>query len=233
MAKTIGILQPSYLPWLGYFEQIARSDVFVLFDDVQYDKGGWRNRNRIKIPGGPHWLTVPVLTKGGGFPLVKDVVINNAQPWAKNHLRTLAQYYSKAPYFSRYFPGFEDILSRRWELLALLDRAVIEWMCQAFGIRTPLVWSSELGVGGDRLDRLIAMVRHFGGDVFYEGAAGRDYIPVDYFAQHGVEVVFQEYHHPAYPQLHGEFVSHLSGIDMLFNLGPTSLATLSAGALGA
>lgn len=233
MTKTVGILQPSYLPWLGYFEQIARSDVFVLYDDVQYDKGGWRNRNRIKIPGGPHWLTVPVLTKGGGFPLVKDVAINNAQPWAKNHLKTLAQYYSKAPYFSRYFPEFEEILSRRWELLALLDRAVIEWMCQAFGIRTPLFWSSELGVGGDRLDRLIAMVRHFGGDVFYEGTAGRDYIPVDYFAQRGVRVVFQDYHHPVYAQLHGEFVSHLSGIDMLFNLGPTSLATLFAGAQGA
>ncbi|WP_243312600.1 WbqC family protein [Fundidesulfovibrio agrisoli] len=229
MATTVGILQPSYLPWLGYFEQIARCDVFVLYDDVQFDKGGWRNRNRIKIPGGPHWLTVPVLTKGGP-PLVRDVRVNNTLPWSRNHLKTLVQYYSKALHFAPYFEELSDILNRPWELLAALDRAVIEWMCGAFGISTPLVWSSELGVAGDRLDRLIAIVKHFGGNAFYEGAAGRDYIPVDYFTERGVEVIFQNYRHPVYPQLHGDFISHLSAIDLLFNLGPESKASLLSGA---
>ncbi len=233
MTTTVGILQPSYIPWLGYFEQIARSDVFVLYDDVQYDKGGWRNRNRIKIPSVPHWLTVPVLTKGGNLPLVRDVRVNNAQPWARNHLRTLAQYYSKASHFAFFFEELSDILNRPWDLLAKLDRTLIEWMCGVFGITTPLVWSSEIGVTGDRLDRLIAIVKHFGGDAFYEGAAGRDYISVDYFADRGVEVIFQDYHHPTYPQLHGEFVSHLSAIDLIFNLGPDSPEILLAGAQGA
>lgn len=224
--KRIGILQPGYLPWLGFFEQVARCDVFVLYDDVQYDKGGWRNRNRIKIPGGPHWLTVPVLLKGRETPQVRETRVNTAQYWASTHVKTLAQYYSKAPYFQRYFPEFSELLGHPWEFLAPLDRAVIEWLCGAFGIRTPLVWSSELGLAGDRLERLAAIVRHFGGSVFYEGAAGRNYIPVDFFSERGVEVVFQDYAHPVYPQLHGPFVSHLSALDLLFNVGPDSLAVI-------
>jgi hypothetical protein len=223
---TVGILQPGYIPWLGFFEQVARCDVFVLYDDVQFDKGGWRNRNRIKTSKGAHWLTVPVLLKRHDMPLVRDVRINNAQRWAVNHLKTLFQYYSKAPHFRRHFPGLEEILSRPWDLLAPLDRAVIEWMCHALGIHTPLVWSSELGVTGDRLDRLVSIVRHFGGSVFYEGAAGRDYIPCEHFRERGVDVVFQDYVHPVYPQLHGPFLSHLSALDLLFNAGPDSLTTL-------
>jgi len=226
MPRTVGILQPSYLPWLGYFEQIARCDVFVLYDDVQFDKGGWRNRNRIKIPGGPHWLTVPVLTKGGTMPLVGEIRINAAQHWAKTHVKSLAQYYSKAPYFGRYHPELADILSLPWDRLAELDRTLIEWLCACFGIDTPLVWSSELNVPGDRLERLEAIVKHFGGDAFYEGAAGRDYIPEQWFAERGVEVVFQDYRHPVYPQLHGPFVSHLSAIDLLYNVGPGSLEVI-------
>ena len=219
MATTIGILQPSYLPWLGYLEQIARCDVFVLYDDVQFDKGGWRNRNRIKTPNGPLWLTVPVLTKGSAMPLVKDIRINNVQHWAKSHLKTLAQYYSKSPFYRRYHSEITDILTQQWESLALLDRAVIEWMCACFGIDTPMYWSSDLDVAGDRLERLLAIINHFGGNRFYEGAAGRNYIPVDWFAQRGVEVVFQDYHHPTYSQLHGPFISHLSALDLLYNEG--------------
>ncbi|KAF0235159.1 MAG: hypothetical protein FD177_318 [Desulfovibrionaceae bacterium] len=222
MEKTVGILQPSYLPWLGYLEQIAKSDVFVLYDDVQYDKGGWRNRNRIKTFSGAHWLTVPVLLKGEKFPLVRDVRINEALPWAKNHLKTLTQYYSKAPYFRQYFPGLEEVLMKPWSSLSELDCAVILWLCSCFGIDTPLFWSSDLGIAGDRIDRLIGIVRHFGGTIFYEGAAGQDYIPVDRFEGQRVRVVFQDYTHPIYPQLHGTFVSHLSAVDLLFNCGPAS-----------
>jgi hypothetical protein len=216
----IGILQPSYLPWLGYLDQVARCAAFVLYDDVQYDKGGWRNRNRIKTPNGPLWLTVPVLLKGGGFLPIKDVRIDTAKPWARNHLKTLAQYYSKAPHFREYFPEFEELLTRPWTRLAELDRAALAWLCAKFGIDTPLYWSSELAMGGDRIDRLIDIVRHFGGDVFYEGAAGRDYIPVERFEARGVRIEFQEYRHPLYSQLHGPFVTHLSSIDLLFNHGP-------------
>lgn len=226
MAKTVGILQPSYLPWLGYLEQVARCDVFVLYDDVQYDKGGWRNRNRIKTPSGPLWLSVPVLLKGGNFPLVRDVRVDEAKPWAKTHLKTLAQYYSKAPHFRTFFPGLEEILVRPWTGLAALDRAVIEWLCACFGLDTPLYLSSELGIGGDRIDRLVEIVRHFDGDVFYEGAAGRDYIPIERFEELGIRLVFQDYVHPVYPQLHGAFVSHLSAVDLLFNCGPASRGIL-------
>jgi hypothetical protein len=220
--KRVGILQPSYLPWLGYLEQVARCDVFVLYDDVQYDKGGWRNRNRIKTPKGPLWLTVPVLLKGGGFPLIRDVRINISQSWAKTHLKTLVQYYSKAPFFQEFYPELEALLLSGHEYLAELDREVLTWMCSKFSIATPLVWSSDLDVQGDRIDRLISIVRHHGGDVFYEGAAGRDYIPVERFEEQGVRVEYQDYQHPVYAQLHGPFVTHLSAIDLLFNHGSAS-----------
>ena len=105
----VGILQPGYLPWLGFFEQMYRSDVFVLYDDVQYDKHGWRNRNRIKSPNGVQWLTVPVLIKGQGKPEIRDVRINKAERWQKKHIRTIEQNYRKAPFYDEYF-GWSNLL---------------------------------------------------------------------------------------------------------------------------
>jgi hypothetical protein len=103
--KIVGILQPGYLPWLGFFEQLHRCDIFVIYDDVQFEKGSWRNRNRIKTPNGPQWLTVPVLLKGQGFPSIKDVAINQSIGWQKKHIKTITQNYSKAPFFDLYANG--------------------------------------------------------------------------------------------------------------------------------
>jgi len=228
-ARTVGILQPGYLPWLGFFEQLARCDVFVLYDDVQYDKGSWRNRNRIKTPNGPQWLTVPVLLKGRHFPPVNQVRIDNHTRWAEKHLRTIRQNYHKAPFFEMYFGELEGILSRPWEKLVDLDAAVIRWLAEKLAINTPLEFSSRLGIEGDTLERLVKIVRHFGAARFYEGAAGRDYIDASVFASAGVEVVYQDYAHPAYPQIYGDFVSHLSTIDLLLNCGPRSRAVLLGG----
>ena len=110
--KTIGILQPGYLPWLGFFEQLYRCDVFVLYDDVQFEKGSWRNRNRIKTLNGPQWLTVPVVLKGEGFPLIKDVQINASVPWHKKHIKAIIQNYSKSPFLKLYADCLFEILSR-------------------------------------------------------------------------------------------------------------------------
>lgn len=222
MGKIIGILQPGYLPWLGFFDQLARADVFVFYDDVQYDKGGWRNRNRIKTPQGPQWLTVPVLTRGEQFPAVRDVRINPQEPWAVKHCKTLRQQYSKAPFIDAYAPSLFELLKQPWERLCELDIACIDWLAKAFDIRTPCVRSSELGVSGGRTSRLIEIIHLLGGDIFYEGAAGKNYIDPNEFRAHGIEVFFQEYVHPIYPQLHGEFISHLSAVDLLFNMGPDS-----------
>lgn len=227
MPRTVGILQPSYLPWLGYFEQIFRADVFVFYDDVQFEKGSWRNRNRIKTPQGAHWLTVPVLTKGQDFPPINEVRVNNAEPWQKKHLRTLAQYYSKAPHYQALAPALAGIIDQPWERLSELNIALIRHFMELLGITTPLLRSSELGIPGSGAPRLVEMLAHLGGDVFYEGAAGRDYIDDALFAARGMRVEYQDYRHPVYGQLHGDFVPYLSVVDLLFNHGPNSLSILT------
>ncbi|MBU1042421.1 MAG: WbqC family protein [Proteobacteria bacterium] len=226
MTNVVGILQPSYLPWLGYFEQIHRADVFVLYDDVQFEKGSWRNRNRIKTPNGPQWLTVPVLTKGQEFPLINQIRVNNDQCWQKKHLRSLAQYYSKAPYYGQYAPALEDILAEPWESLCELNISLIRHLAAALGIDTPFVLSSELDVPGSGAARLVEILSRLGGTVFYEGAAGRDYIEETLFEARGMRLEYQDYRHPVYTQLHGEFVPYLSVVDLLFNHGPNSLSIL-------
>lgn len=221
--KVVGILQPGYLPWLGFFEQVYRSDVFVLYDDVQFEKGSWRNRNRIKTNAGATWLTVPVLVKGKAFPLIKEVTINSAVPWQKKHIRTIHLNYSKTPYFGAYADSLFQILDRPWKYLIDLDLELIYWFLEQLKIPTPIRVSSELGIGGSRVQRIIDIILSLGGDCFYEGAAGVKYIDVEIFKKAGITVLFQEYDHPKYPQLYGDFVPYLSAVDLLFNCGPDSL----------
>lgn len=221
--KTIGILQPGYLPWLGFFEQLYRSDIFVVFDDVQFEKGSWRNRNRIKTPQGTIWLTVPVRSKGRGFPLIKDVEINNSVPWQKKHIKTIVQNYGKASFFQEYFAGLESILAQPYRYLIDLNMKLIFWMAEQLGISTTIKMASELGVPGKNVNRLIDMIQALGGNHFYEGAAGRNYIDAADFEEAGITLTFQDYQHPVYLQLYGEFISHLSAIDFLFNCGKNRL----------
>ncbi len=224
----IGILQPGYLPWLGFFEQMYRSDVFVIYDDVQYDKEGWRNRNRIKTARGVHWLTVPVLIKFTERPLVKEVKINNQPNWRKKHLFSIKQNYSKTRFYGDYIHIFEDAYLKEWDYLVDLDIFFITKFAECLGMSNKrIIRSSTLDIRGDRLERLVNICKHFGADTFYEGASGKNYVNEDVFLGHGVKVEFQDYHHPVYNQLYGEFVPNLSVIDLLFNHGTESLSILT------
>jgi hypothetical protein len=227
-AKTVGILQPGYLPWLGFFEQMHHSDIFVLYDDVQFEKGSWRNRNRIKGPGGPVWLTVPVFQKGLGLQLIRDVLINTAVPWQKRHVKSIKQHYGKATFFTEYSEGLLRLLDKPWKYLLDLDIQIIRLLAGQLGISTPIVLASDLQVPGTGVERLVRIVRHLEGAVFYEGSAGRNYIDAGAFEREGIRLVFQDYAHPVYPQLHQGFLSHLSVIDLLFNCGPDSLRILTS-----
>jgi hypothetical protein len=230
----VGILQPGYLPWLGFFEQLELVDVFVVYDDVQFDKGGWRNRNRVKTAHGVHWLTVPVLVSLADPPRIAEVPIDNRTDWRRKHLETLRQSYVRAPFFERYRPLIEEAYAREWRLLVDLDLHFIALLATALGIDTAkIVRSSALGVGGGREERLLALCARFGADRFYEGAAGRGYIDVGRFAAAGVRVEFQDYAHPVYPQLHGAFAPGLSAVDLLFNCGEESRRILLGGKKGA
>jgi hypothetical protein len=217
-------LQAGYLPWLGFFEQMLRSDIFVVLDDVQYDKHGWRNRNRVKGPQGPVWLTVPVRIRGLNRPKINEVIINPANPqWGKKHLATVRQLYAKAPFFSEYFPTLETIWQRPWTRLLDLNLVLITLVAEWLELEPDLILSSSLGCGNDDpTGRLVDICRHLEADIFYEGASGRDYLRLEQFAAAGVEVVFQDYHPQIYPQLHGAFVSHLGALDLLMNCGPRS-----------
>jgi hypothetical protein len=222
--KIVGILQPGYLPWLGFFEQMLRSDIFVIYDDVQYDKHGWRNRNRVKGPDGPVWLTVPVRIKGLNKPAINEVAIDPAQPrWAKKHCQTLRQLYGKAPFLGEYLPRLEETLLKPWEKILDLDLALIRLIADWLGLNSELVLSSTLSCRAeDPTVRLVEICRAVGADIFYEGSSGKNYLDLPRFAAAGIQVVFQEYECQPYPQLYGGFISHLSIVDLLFNCGPES-----------
>jgi hypothetical protein len=220
--KTLAVLQPGYIPWLGFFDQMRQADIFLLYDDVQYDKHGWRNRNRIKTQTGPQWLTVPVITSGMERPSILDAVIDNRLPWARKHARTLRQAYAEAPFLEPYASEFEAILNKKWEKLVDLDIATVNWLAERLGISTPLQRTSTLGVEGSKNERLLKLCQHFGATHYLSGSAARDYLDVPMFNLSGVEVVWQDYAHPVYRQLHGQFVSHLSVLDLLLNEGVNS-----------
>ncbi len=223
----VGILQPGYLPWIGFFEQLNRCDIFILYDDVQYEKGSWRNRNRIKTPNGYQWLTVPVLLKGKDFPIIKDVKINSSVPWQKKHIKTIIQNYSKAQYFERYSEPLFEIIKKKWKYLIDLDIELIKFFKRQLEISIPIILSSDLGISGSNVQRLIEIVKQLQGKKIYEGEAGKNYIHPPLFEKEGITVIFQNYEHPTYNQLYGKFLSHLSIIDLIFNCGPKSLQILS------
>ncbi len=223
---TLVVLQPSYLPWVGFFDQVRRSDIFVFYDDVPFDKHGWRNRNRIKTAAGPLWLTVPVRHKGRMGQRIDEVEIQPSLPWARKHLRSIEQAYQRAPYLASYLPALTELLTRPWDRLADLDIALSQQLCLWLGLERPMLRSSQLGVGGDRNGRLLDLCRHFQADTYLSGSAARSYLDVAAFAGDGVRVEWQDYRHPEYPQLHGPFMPYLSGLDLLLNMGPEASAIL-------
>jgi hypothetical protein len=227
---TVVILQPSYLPWLGFFDQFDRSDVFVFYDDVQFDKNGWRNRNRIKGPMGATWLTVPVRQSGRAGQAIMDVEIDQSRPWAVKHLRSLRQFYARSPFLGRYMDGIEEVLCRPWSRLVDLDIELSLRLCGMIGLDREVHRASALGIGGDRSSRLVNICRHFGATRYLSGMAAISYLQGDLFAEAGIEIQFQDYLHPVYPQQFGEFVSHLAVVDLLFNAGPDALRLIRAGA---
>lgn len=226
--RTLVVLQPGYLPWLGFFDQMRRSDIFVFYDDVQFDKNGWRNRNRIKSPGGePHWLTVPVRVSSLS-QRIYETEIDTRQPWARKHLGTIKQFYARAPYLKRYLPELEELLmGRAWERLIDLDAAVIELLCRWLDIKREMARSSELGIEGERSERLLNICLATGASRYLSGNAARVYLDTELFSSHGIEVEWQDYEHPTYPQQHGEFVPFLSALDLLLNCGDESMAIIN------
>jgi WbqC-like protein family len=219
------ILQPSYIPWRGYFDQIRRADLFVFYDDVQYDKHGWRNRNQIKTAQGKQWLTIPVHSSGvtQGVP-IKAVKIDQSKPWAKNHLKALTISYSKAPCFKQYLPLLESFYARRDEFIADFTVEITIKLARELGnSHTRFMRSSELdGITGEKTDRLIQILKRVGATHYISGPSAQDYIETEKFAAADITLEYIRYDYPEYPQLYPPYDPFVSVLDLLFMLGSDS-----------
>lgn len=217
------ILQPSYIPWRGYFHQIQKADVFVFYDDVQYDRGGWRNRNRVKTVNGPVWVTIPVAKKGSvdsGAP-INTIRINWDRPWTKSHWTTIQQAYKKAPYFDTYRDVFEDIFSRRPEMLADFTIDTTIEIAGLLGLADKrFVRSSQLNAGGTKTDRLVSILKEVEATHYISGPSARDYLEEEKLAGAGVSLEYMQYEYEPYDQLYPPFEPQVSIIDLLMMTGP-------------
>jgi len=222
----ISIHQPQYLPWLGLIERIARSDIFVLLDNVPYSKNYFYNRNRIKTANGWIWLTIPVLFSGKYGQLIKDIRIDNKVKWREDHWKSIYFAYKKAPSFESYQKLFEEYYSRDWESLAEAGIESMRILLEQYGIKTRLVRASELSAQGQKEELLINICRELGADEYLSGPDGRNYLNLEEWESAGINVEFQEFRHPLYSQLQGEFIPQMSALDLLFNCGEKSCPIL-------
>jgi hypothetical protein len=216
--KTIGIVQSNYIPWKGYFDIIRAVDEFILYDDAQFTKNDWRNRNRIKTPHGVEWLTVPV---GQSISRrIRDVELRDER-WARKHWSALESSYRRARHFAEVATVLQPIYERPHSHLSVLNRELIEAVCGYLGIRTVISnsWQYELIDGMSA--RVADLCRQAGGAEYLSGPSARGYLDLSEFARRGVMVRWVDYDgYPEYPQLWGPFVHEVSIVDLLFNCGP-------------
>ena len=217
---TVAIVQSSYIPWKGYFDLIARADEFVLYDDVQFTRRDWRNRNRIKTPQGPMWLTIPVRVGGRYLQRIRDVEVEDAG-WTEKHWRSIVHHYAAAPAAADYRAALEELYRtapRRW--LTEINEHFLSGICGLLQIRTHFRRSSELDLTGERSERLVNMCRQLGASTYVSGPAAQTYLDPGLFQAQGIQVEWADYSgYPEYRQLHPPFDHHVSIVDLLMNEG--------------
>ena len=215
------IIQPSFLPWRGFFDIIHRSDIFVFLDDVQFDKHSWRNRNKIKTANGTQWVTVPVLVTGKFGQKILETKIRNNISWKKKILNAIYYSYKKSTFFEEYFPTLEESLSREWDLIADLDIFLTEEIMKMLGIKTVTCRSSVLGITAiDKNERILQICQKAGISCYISGPSAKDYMNSTFYKRNGITVEFMDYNYPSYQQLYRPFDPQVSIIDLLFNMGP-------------
>ncbi|OOZ41872.1 hypothetical protein BOW53_02165 [Solemya pervernicosa gill symbiont] len=227
----VSIMQPAYLPWLGYFDRIAQSDVHIVLDDVALERSSktrFTNRNKVRTKEGIKWLTVPVKTAGLGQPLISQIEIDNGQPWRKKHWQTLLHSYSQAPCFHEHKTFFENYYAREWPKLGECLKESTQYLLDVLGINVNLLYSSEMIVEGVKSELILNLCQSVGATKYISGPFGRDYLNGNAFESAGIELSFHDYHHPVYKQYHGGFEPYVSIVDLLFNHGSKSLEILTS-----
>lgn len=217
--RRVAILQSCYIPWKGYFNIIGSVDVFVIYDDVQFSKNHWHNRNRIKTQAGPKWVTIPVSKGTTGFQRIDEVRIS--QPFAIKHWRSIQQSYSKAKYFEECCGWLADLYRRAddLELLSDVNILFIKAISARLELETTFVSSTDFAKGNTPTGRLVDICRKLGCSQYLSGPSARSYLDQSCFAEAGIDIKWMDYSYPEYPQLHGAFDHHVSIVDLIFNVG--------------
>jgi hypothetical protein len=206
------------LPWLGYFDFIRETDLFILHDDLQYTKGDWRNRNKIKTPRGVEWITVPVHYRSTSQS-IEETPVDYSSPWARRMLNRMRESYRHAPCFEPYFSELNDLLAQPADSISDLNLRLIQWVCQALDIDTPIRMSREVHPQGTKTERLIGILTQVKASTYLSGPAARAYLIPELFEQAGIRLEYKQYNYPEYEQLYPPFVLTVSVIDLLFMKG--------------
>ena len=218
--KRVAIVQSCYIPWKGYFDLINLVDEFILYDDRQYTRRDWRNRNRIKTPQGTRWLTIPVEVKGRYDQRIDETRISDGS-WAEKHWKTLIHSYGSAPHFMTYRERLEELYGGVSETsLSLVNWTFLEAICGLLGIETRLSWSTDYDAEGSRTERLVSLCRAAGATSYLSGPSARDYMEETLFERAGIELEYMDYTgYPEYEQPHPPFEHEVTILDLLFSVG--------------
>ena len=221
LSKTTAIVQSNYIPWRGYFDLINSADEFILYDDMQYTRRDWRNRNIIKSARGPIWLTIPVQVKGKYLQTIKHTEVAD-ENWARDHWNAIVHNYSRASCFSDYRDLFEDLyLGSREKFLSQINYRFISGICRILGIKTNISFSMNYDLMGSKTERLVNLCKQTGATNYLTGPAARTYLDEELFAREGISVSYIDYDgYPEYGQLYPPFEPRVSIIDLVFNQGP-------------
>ena len=219
--KKVAIVQSNYIPWKGYFDLINLVDEFILFDDMQYTRRDWRNRNLIKTPAGLKWLTIPVAVKGNFFQKIQDTTVSDPR-WARKHWESIVHNYSKARHFSLYRDGFETLyLDSQETFLSRINYLFLSAICKILGIETKISWSEDYNLSSGKTERLVSLCKQSGATTYISGPAARDYIDEALFTDENIALEYMDYSsYPEYTQLSPPFEHGVSIIDLIFNEGP-------------
>lgn len=215
----VGVIQSSFIPWRGYFDFIASVDLFVFHDDLQYTKGDWRNRNKIKTAQGVQWLTVPVSYKTVS-QLICETPIDHSTAWGKKHLAQWCAHYQATPHFASAMALLEGLDSDRFSTISDLNIHLIGRICGYLGITTPMRRSSELGLNGKKTERLIELLKKVDATTYLSGPSAEAYLDKAAFSTNGIRLEYKSYDYAPYPQLWGTFEGGVSVLDLIANCGP-------------
>ena len=230
MTKRVAIAQSNYIPWKGYFDLINCVDEFILFDDMQYTRRDWRNRNLIKTPAGTRWLTIPVEVKGRFNQSIKETRVSDPE-WARRHWSALRQNYARARYFRKFAPRMEELYraSSKESYLSRINRMFIDAICDVLGIGSRIAWSMDYELLDGKTKRLVGLCRSAGATHYLSGPSARDYIEPHLFEEAGIALEYADYEgYPEYPQLWGAFEHRVTVLDLIFNVGPAACSYMKS-----